>query len=59
MWTIYERREDDGVRDYKALVLALLQQCKDEGLTVSQTQFALKAALHHIELRVMDVPLMI
>lgn len=43
-------------RDFKEIVLALLQQCKDAGLTVNQTKFVLHATEKQIDRTVNDLP---
>lgn len=40
----YDYYEDGTWKNYKKTVLALLQQCKDAGLTVSQALFVLEQA---------------
>ena len=44
-------------KDCKEIVLALLQQCKDEGLTVGQTLFALDVAKQDAERIAMNLSL--
>lgn len=53
----FERVENGETRNYKKLVLALLQQCKDEGLTVDQTLFVLSAAGSHVRQTIRNSPL--
>lgn len=42
-------------KDCKEIVLALLQQCKDEGLTFGQTLFALELAKQDAERMAMNL----
>lgn len=44
--------ENGVAMNYKNLILALLQQCKNEGLTVSQTRFVLSEAMREVERQV-------
>lgn len=43
--------------NYEKIILALLQQCKDEGLTIEQAKFVLDTAKKEIDLAVSRSPI--
>lgn len=41
---------------YQKIVLALLQQCQNEGLTVADSRFVLEAAIRRIDKAIANAP---
>lgn len=55
---LYDHFDNGKFVSYEKEVLALLQQCKDEGLTVAQSKFVLRTAIDCIDIAISRSPVM-